>query len=227
MDSPDRRNSRPLLESHPNFPRANVEIFEGLEQAKIAERMWLTAVASKERMEVVLTTFDIRARAYLQMVDDLELLRSYADALSQCARTAWIELTGSLIDAADLRNPGVQDRWGMIESRIRYWQKEGFKRLLPEQEVAPSVSTSDLEENIEPGETDEVTRRGRLLSEYKKGTKDPSNRQIYTAKNSGIHKPQFYKWLHGILPTTSATAVNFERFLREKKRPIPRSPEDQ
>lgn len=70
----------------------------------------------------------------------------------------------------------------------------------------------------------EVDRRKLLLEQYKSATK-ASNRKIYRAKNSGIHKPQFYDWLHGDLSVDSQTTVNFERFLKEKKAPIPREPQ--
>jgi hypothetical protein len=67
----------------------------------------------------------------------------------------------------------------------------------------------------------EVARRQKLLDDYKPATSNPSNRRIYDAENSPIHKPQFYKWLKGSLPRDSATTINFERFLREKKVPVP------
>jgi len=68
-----------------------------------------------------------------------------------------------------------------------------------------------------------IDLRAALLSEYKKATGNPSNRRIYTAKNSGIHKPDFYAWLGGKLPTDSAMTINLESFLRLKKPPIPRT----
>jgi hypothetical protein len=67
--------------------------------------------------------------------------------------------------------------------------------------------------------TSEVERRAKLLADYKGATGDPSNRQIYEAKNSRIHKPEFYKWRSGKLSAESETALNFERFLRERKPP--------
>ncbi len=70
----------------------------------------------------------------------------------------------------------------------------------------------------------EEVRRRDLLAEYKRATADPSNKRIYEAKNSGIHKPQFYQWLRGKLSPTSETTINFERFLVEKKPPVPRTP---
>lgn len=73
---------------------------------------------------------------------------------------------------------------------------------------------------------DEVARREQLLADYKAATDNPPNTKIYSARNSGIHKPQFYEWVRGELPASSQTAINFERFLREKKPRIPRQPVD-
>jgi hypothetical protein len=70
----------------------------------------------------------------------------------------------------------------------------------------------------------EVTRRADLLAAYKQATDNPSNKKIYEARNSGIHKPQFYQWVTGELPAHSETTRNFERFLEEKKPPISRRP---
>jgi len=70
----------------------------------------------------------------------------------------------------------------------------------------------------------EIDRRRKLFSEYKSATDEPSNLSIYTAKNSGVHKPEFYAYLNGELPATSEIFKNFERFLREKKKPLPRQP---
>ena len=67
-------------------------------------------------------------------------------------------------------------------------------------------------------------RRATLLAEYKLAAGNPSNKRIYEARNSGIHKPQFYEWLRGELPDDSETTKNFEKFLSAKKAPIPREP---
>lgn len=69
----------------------------------------------------------------------------------------------------------------------------------------------------------DTERRKLLLAEYKAAT-NASNKQIYEARNSGVHKPEFYEWLNGKLPSQSTPSKNLERFLTEKKRPIPRKP---
>jgi hypothetical protein len=65
-------------------------------------------------------------------------------------------------------------------------------------------------------------KRFALLQSYRSRTQNPSHRQIYTARNSAINKPEFYEWLKGILPDTSKTTRKFENFLKQNKLPIPK-----
>jgi hypothetical protein len=95
-----------------------------------------------------------------------------------------------------------------------------------ESEKAPELD--DNSAGLEPkqgmpaNDSVEIERRRKLLAEYKAATGDSPDYRIYNANNSGIHKPEFYKWKKGILSAQSTTAANFERFLREKKPPISR-----
>jgi hypothetical protein len=103
------------------------------------------------------------------------------------------------------------------------------EKLLPEPQKQEAASTKTLRpaESKEPAiapAPSEIERRKTLLAEYKAATGDPSDYQLFNAQNSGLHKPEFYRWLKGTLSAHSRTAQNFERFLREKKLPIPRKP---
>ena len=72
-------------------------------------------------------------------------------------------------------------------------------------------------------DTPVIAARRQLLEEYKAATEDPSNKWIYEAWNSGIHKSQFYAWRKSNLSANSSTTQNFERFLRTKKPPVARN----
>ena len=106
------------------------------------------------------------------------------------------------------------------------WSKEWAKFEDDLLEVARGSSTPVVDEVVVVGSAEAPTpsslhghlaEREALLAEYKSATGQPSNRQIYTAKNSGIHKPEFYQWMKGSLPATSQTAINFERFLQREE----------
>ena len=99
-------------------------------------------------------------------------------------------------------------------------ESEALQEESKEKQRHGSKPTQSIPENTS-NMAKEMERRATLLAEYKAATNNPSNRRIYEANNSTIHKPQFYKWLKGSLPRDSATAINFERFLREKKPLVP------
>lgn len=131
------------------------------------------------------------------------------------------------------------DYHGVTQSDMRQCIRECLKRLIftkllpePRKQETISTDTPPMAESTEappnvvppmPG-TSELQRREVLLAEYKAATGDPADYRIYNARNSGIHKPEFYQWKKGVLPKDSGTTKNFERFLREKKVPIPRKP---
>ena len=113
--------------------------------------------------------------------------------------------------------------WEQIRSEVA--------RLLPDYPAITFIPTQipsqpEQEAKAETTVENEIERRQRLLAAYKFATGNPSNRRIYQAANSGIHKPEFYHWQKGNLSSESATCINFERFLRDKKPPIPRRHRD-
>jgi hypothetical protein len=123
---------------------------------------------------------------------------------------------------------------GVTQLEMRETIRECLKRLIekkllpePQKQEAASIKTPLLAESKEPAIApvpSEIERRKALLAEYKAATSAPSDYQIFNAQNAGLHKPEFYRWLKGTLTAHSKTAKNFERFLREKKPPIPRKP---
>jgi hypothetical protein len=74
-----------------------------------------------------------------------------------------------------------------------------------------------------PSRADLAARRKQLLQDYKRAAGVTANKPIYESRDSGILKPEFYKWLKGELPSESATAINFERFLAQGRKPRPAS----
>jgi hypothetical protein len=93
-----------------------------------------------------------------------------------------------------------------------------WKATLIEAQIQP---TTDLTEHTVE---DLKKLREDLLNDYKRRVKDDkgkpySNYSLYNAKNSGICKPEFYKWLDGLLSVTSMTCTNFERFLKANEPP--------
>lgn len=100
------------------------------------------------------------------------------------------------------------------------------RKATSQQDSTLSVKAEPAKQSVDATNEEEIERRKKLLEEYKAATDNPSNKRIYESSNSKIHKPQFYRWVNGTLPFDSATTENFERFLREKKQPIPKRPKD-
>lgn len=125
--------------------------------------------------------------------------------------------------------------------RLHYWKAEAMKRARTRETSARAEgakipgnrveSPAEIESNQSVQEADSEAggmsrseQCQKLLEDYKQATGNPPNKRIYEAQNSGIHKPDFYNWRKGELSPKSATSLNFERFLRAKKPPLPRHP---
>jgi hypothetical protein len=113
----------------------------------------------------------------------------------------------------------------LCETSANFCKKLEAQALQEEfEEKQLTKNQSPVMRSVSTSQDEEIERRRKLLSEYKTATKNSPNKRIYEAKNSGVHKPEFYQWVNGTLPADSATTITFERFLREKKPPIPRKP---
>ena len=160
-----------------------------------------------------LKIFEVSAETYLDFVTNMDNQDRYTSILLGLGNTALAQATGYSPGFVVFR--GGTDFEKRLKERLAFWSNEAYKRLIVPTEKVTSGSTS--------GSDDEIDRRTQLLTEYKAATGNPSNRSIYEARNSGIHKPEFYAWLRGELAFESATTRSFERFLRDKKPPIPKN----
>jgi hypothetical protein len=100
----------------------------------------------------------------------------------------------------------------MLKGPAEQWRGKTLLRYGNPDAPAASAGTSDQV----------VPSRAELLAEYKQRTGVRTNAAIYNAKNSGVHKAEFYSWRSGKLLATSATAISLENFLRAGERPKPR-----
>jgi hypothetical protein len=107
--------------------------------------------------------------------------------------------------------------------------QHAIQKHLPQLDDTPAGSGTRIPGSVPPPQSADaanetlIDSRAKLLAEYKAATGNPSNYRIYNARNSRIHKPQFYQWRNGVLPRDSVTARHFEQFLRDKKPPTPKN----
>jgi hypothetical protein len=165
-----------------------------------------------EPSEFTVNAFDCRAKAYLECVErqDVESYDHYLAILNanrlRLAKAACGASAGTpiVLNGSDIDNK--------LAERLKYWRKEAYSRLVPDDPTPePPASRSS---------SSTVQRRAVLLDEYKQATGNPADHKIYTADNVPIHKPEFYEWKNGTLSDDSATTINFERFMSEKKPPL-------
>jgi hypothetical protein len=167
----------------------------------------------------VVQVFDAQARYYVSLPDCserwLELLESNtrAVAIGFCSAKGLTGLASQEYEQIDYELRGA------LTGPFQKW----LENLLQVKSSAVIQQASEGEPQHEVSLPAEVARRKKQLEDYKTATGQPSNRSIYTAKNSGVHKPEFYAYLSGELPETSQMFKNFERFLRDKKKPIPKA----
>jgi hypothetical protein len=189
--------------------------------------------------------FNAEAKHYLKYAKDEAELRSWLQPIAariggDVARDAFESSQTFHCSEAD-RRKAISDA---LIKRVDHWVEKKQSEIIsrasgPQREAAaptpvrgrmafsfdPPGNSPDEVTQKTPSPSEEVQRRINLLANYKAATGNPSNRQIYTSSNSGIHKPQFHEWLRGDLASSRKTSIKFEKFLQAKKRPIPRTPE--
>lgn len=211
-----------VFKEHPKHANIYGRVIDGIDAINDGLDIATVPLNSPERLDWILRVLDAQIEPALEYIAD----RHYHDAFEMLiwglARRAWQDFAYY----EGIEPTSDNQYMYRINMRVRYWQRQGLRRLEELQAQVPS--TVSLENRAErPSESPKeieavIERRKAMLSEYKAATGHPSSRRIYTAKNSGIHKPEFYDWVKGILPDDSSTCENFERFLKERKPPISR-----
>jgi hypothetical protein len=188
---------------------------------------------------LVTAKFDIWARRGIAVVWSDSAVRGYDRWLFNYAES-WLAVVREEACPPFVRADAFLNELRLrLISRVEYWKAEArryvtlqnaHRESLPAEDATSERPATALADETDVGQSigvDEIrAKRRSLLEEYKAATGNPSNKRIYEAKNSGIHKPDFYAWLNGDLSSESAMSINFERFLRLKKVPIPRKPKD-
>jgi hypothetical protein len=145
-------------------------------------------------------------------------------SLEEDGRPRGLSLSYHGVTAKDLRAAVEDELDGQIKKRLAPPpQKPPLSPEVQAQMDAPHPPAYKAQiEQPAPANESEIERRAKLLADYKQKT-GASNRQIFLG-NSGIYAPEFRDWIKGKLKSSSATAINFERFLREQRLPTPRNP---
>jgi hypothetical protein len=206
---------------------------------------FMPATLRVEIRDYVYALFDAEAQTLLKHAENEMTLRIWLHLSGTSIQLEVNDVTTKRSQLHDLHCP-LEARLEIIRvavmARIEYWieasktwplstRKSTVLYAVTDEEFKPPQITASVNRRIEthspdalPTDIDSlIATRSQRLAEYKAATGHPSNKSIYTASNSSIHKPQFHEWQRGDLSPNSQTCINFERFLREKRRPIPKA----
>lgn len=167
-------------------------------------------------------------RAYHAIAEplvDAETADVVVERIIPAMATAFLKRIGERFIPEDLHDSGIPYEI-VLDGPIKEWKGKLILKRLEAGVNATPESPRERRKQVQETQAELISRRRKLLADYKSATGTLSNYGIYNARNSGIYKPQFYGWLNGKLSSESATCEAFERFLREKKQPIPRRPHE-
>ncbi len=89
------------------------------------EKRWGTAA----RISAVLRQLDVRASAYLELVDDMPSQEAFMTVLNELERQSWAEYSGY---PPEMIEPVPGDpQFHAIRQRLGHWLGEGYRRLMP------------------------------------------------------------------------------------------------
>ena len=139
-----------LAKSHPLLPSVLVEIHDRLAQGVFVEQFAKYPPGSPERLTITLQTLDIRAGAFLKLVDTMEYQELFIVLLKELVQTAWLEFAAFPIERANMDSPDMRRYLRTITDRTAHWEAEGFRRLVPSEAVATVAVPKRIAKRQEP-----------------------------------------------------------------------------
>jgi hypothetical protein len=150
LSEEDNERFRSLAISHPLLPAVMVEIHDRLTQGRFVEEFAKYSPGSPDRMIVTLRALDIRASAFLKLVDTVERQELFITLLKELMKTAWLEFAAFPIEKANIDSLDMRRHWRTITDRTAYWEAEGFRRLVPSEAAATVVVPKKIAKRQEP-----------------------------------------------------------------------------
>jgi len=122
-----------------------VEQADGILNGNFAEGLRSLSPGSPARLDLAIQLLDVRAGAFVKLVDDIEHQKAFMVVLQEITLMTWSEFANFPFKDANLQSPDMQLCWERIGARVSYWKVEGFRRLaaklaIPTTILAPSLS---------------------------------------------------------------------------------------
>jgi hypothetical protein len=170
-----------------------------------------TRYGSQARLQFAIERTEIRAKTFLQLVDDIEGLNAFGALLRRIVREGFQEYTGFSMEGA--RPVGQEEQ--CVEALMQLvpkWEQAGYERLAKESGYTPGLESADTPGGIAP-------QRRKAVEDYIAEVARKTGQRITRAE---IWKAAGYKEATGFERwerdnrSTAAAARNIGRVLREK-----------
>lgn len=119
--------AREYFEKHSDFPATQVAIEDGIANLKREVSPSALSNATPERFKLVTDVLDIRAEAYLRLVEDMGSQKAYETLLAAFGLKAIEDYTG--YSGAEIHFAGDTHSERQIVARVRHWTTEGYRKL--------------------------------------------------------------------------------------------------
>jgi len=115
------------LKKSPHFAAAQFRSMDEADKLIATIKLPEPALPSPERLDYALKLLDIRAGAILALVSDLSTQEAFTILLAEFMRRAWEEYAG----ISGITPMPQNTTWKALQGRVRHWQKESYKQLIP------------------------------------------------------------------------------------------------
>jgi hypothetical protein len=217
----DREASQALhaFESLRDFPKIVTDMHDKLGELRRRIEHQEARPAPKERADLVLACFDIRAGAFLRLVSSIEIQNAFLVAIRQFQRIAWQEYVGLDVPAELVQAEGSESlaMEKAIFERGQFWVTKGYKRL---ENAADSALESVSRCASAADKTEAVADRSAAVDAFLDRCNRESNLQIVlnrthfwrAAKHK--HPRQFQYWQSHNSKATKGNEREFADLLR-------------
>ena len=131
-----------LFASKPEFARVQYRVRESQEELDKGLSPEATRRGSQARLEYVIERNEIWAKAFLELVDDIEAQNAYSVLLQCIVRAGFQVYTGFPMEGARPLGQECQ-RVDALMQLIPKWEKAGYERLAKKSEVLWNLSQAD------------------------------------------------------------------------------------
>jgi hypothetical protein len=131
-----------LLESQPEFARVELRMRKSLEELGKRLSPEATRFGTQARLKYVIERNEIRAKAFLELVSDINTQNAYIALLRCIVRAGFQEYTGFPMEGS--RPVGQEcQRVEALLQLVPKWEKAGYERLAKKSEYTPGLKSHD------------------------------------------------------------------------------------